>query len=167
MVNVLPSQYGKVVFPGERLNAADALVQLEAATGLDANTLSLRIPELTRTDLSFGLDWASDGFDEDHEVGQFNADAVKGFVVLRIPVLNAAGNRECDVTGINRSYHINVTNGEIRGFSDYYEADKDLSESYSTARLNDEDVASRRLALAMRYRGVSEEIRCMDTREHR
>ena len=117
--------------PEGRRSNIDALAQLEEATGIATGTLQQEIPELSRTDLSFGLRWASEGYN-DSEIGRANAEAVKDFLLVSIPELNVAGDTKNDMEGINRSYHINVSTSEIKGSPDYYGAEEDLSEKHAT-----------------------------------
>jgi len=121
-------------FPDARLCNTDALHNLMQATSLSESYLLQQIPELKMDHLAFGLHWPSDYYD-DSEIGRFNADAVRDFVVIHVPVLNVAGDVQNNLSQVNASYHIYLQTSKIQGFNGFYDAEEDLGEKYATARI--------------------------------
>ncbi len=111
----------KYAFSKERRGAEVAIEELVKATGLTKETLTQSIPELLRPDLAFGVMWASDAYD-DTPVGRHNAGEVEGYIIVMVPAL-AVDGRQNDVSGINRSYCIDVRTKEVNGFPKFTGAD--------------------------------------------
>jgi len=110
----------RMSLPAGRISNTDALAALETAIGIARATLLEKIPELGMTNLAFGLQWASDGF-SDSEVGRHNASLLKGYALVKIPILNVEGDQRNDMKGINRFHAIDVDTFEIQSKADFSE----------------------------------------------
>lgn len=159
MVEGSNSIEGRVTLPKGRISNAVALDSLELLTGLSKADLLARIPELNDENLAFGLMWASDPYRKDHPVGIFNANAVRDFLVVHVPMMNVAGDTKNDLTGRNASYHVNVATREVKGFSDFYAAQDDLSETHATAKVSSAEMQSAQPQFIVNPNPIAESLR--------
>ena len=113
-----------IEFSEGRRSAEVALHELQTATHIPEDQILAQIPELNRHDLAFGISWADVSFDQS-PIGRHNALVATGKIELRIPELTVEGDKRNDLSGINRSYRININNGTFQGFHDFDGAFRD------------------------------------------
>lgn len=117
--------------PKGRISNEDALSYITQATGWDDEQTKQNIPELDRAELAFGLHDAASRYN-DSEVGRYNAKVCAGWLVVHIPELNVAGDEHNDVSGINRSYAINLEDGQCIAGAGFYDAEETMHQQVGT-----------------------------------
>lgn len=123
---------GRFEFSEGRVTAQAAIAELAAATGMMAEELTGKIPELTRGNLGFIVNWRADRFNTGTETGRLNAAATASLVEMRIPDMDVSGARQ-DMTGIRRSHFINAADGTVLSFEDFGGVDEWLDDNLGVA----------------------------------
>lgn len=118
----------KLIILTERRDKKRTIRELIEIIGLPAAILCEQIPELQNPELAFGIWRASDGFGT--KLAPNQAKALESFILITIAELNINKDNRSNLTGLKRSYHIDLTTKEIQGFTGFHDAYNDLLAKY-------------------------------------